>query len=438
MGRDELVLPEPHAGALPATPEVLHGAATAGAPAGSVPLRALRAVAAVAAEGSVARAALVLHLSNAAVTRAVQGAEAQLGLALFERGPRGMVPTAAGGVLVLRVARALAALQVAAEGLRERGAPAAVASLPRLANDGLLQALVARALHPSEAAASAAVGLSQPALHQALRRLEHAAKLPLFERTRQGVRLNEAGEWLLVRAKLALAELRIGHEEVARWRGLGEAQVAIGALPMACGVLVPQAVARALGRWAALRMDVKDGTYESLARLLREAEIDLMVGPLRGPAVAADLVEETLYVDRFVAVVRRGHPLLQTGRPASLAQLARYPWIGPLPGTPAHGVVERLLAQTGGAVPTVSLRSHCTTVLRSVLLAGDHVALASPWQLHAEVQAGQLALASGPLPGTERAIGITQRRGALASSAAQGLLASLRETATEMQRRLPS
>jgi LysR family transcriptional regulator, regulator for genes of the gallate degradation pathway len=137
-------------------------------------------------------------------------------------------------------------------------------------------------------------------------------------------------------------------------------------------------------------------------------------------------------------VVRRGHPLLRTGRPASLAQLARYPWIGPLPGTPAHGVVERLLAQTGGAVPTVSLRSHCTTVLRSVLLAGDHVALASPWQLHAEVQAGQLALASGPLPGTERAIGITQRRGALASSAAQGLLASLRETATEMQRRLPS
>lgn len=434
MGRDELALPELEplaqaSQASQASPEALQPTTLQSA---AVPLRALRAVAAVAGEGSVSRAALALHLSNAAVTRAVQGAEAQLGLALFERGPRGMVPTPAGDALVLRVSRALAALQSAADGLRERGAPAAVASLPRLASDALLQALVARAQHPSEAAASAAVGLSQPALHQALRRLEHTAKMPLFERTRQGVRFNEAGEWLLVQAKLALAELRIGHEEVARWRGQGDAQVAIGALPMATGALVPQAVALALGQWPALRMSVKDGTYESLARLLREAEIDLMVGPLRGEAVAADLVEETLYVDRFVAVVRRGHPLMQSGGHASLAQLARYPWIGPLPGTPAHGVVERLLTRTGGSVPTVSLRSHCTTVVRSVLLAGDHVALVSPWQLQAEVQAGLLAFASAPLPDTERAIGITQRRGALASSASQGLLTALRHVAAEM------
>ncbi len=411
-------------------PAVGNGGAT-------VPLHALRAVAAVAAAGSVSGAAQALHQSSAAVTRAVQNAERVLGVALFERGARGMVPTAAGEVLAMRVTRAFQALQTAAQGLRARGAPAAVASLPRLVSDALLQALVARGVHPSEAAAAAAVGLSQPALHQALRRLEHAAKTALYERTRLGARLNESGEWLLQQVKVALAEIRVGHEELARWRGLSEPQVAIGSLPMATDVLVPQAVAQALAARPELRITVKDGTYEALTRLLRNAEVDFLVGPLRGDDVAGDLAEEVLYVDRFVAVVRSGHPLLRSGRHVPLRRLAPYPWIGPLPGTPAHAVFERLFEQAGLALPAVALRAHSTAVVRSVLLAGDHVALVSPLQVHAEVQAGLLACASAPLPGSERAIGITQRRDALASSACTDLLVALRRVASEALARLP-
>jgi LysR family transcriptional regulator of gallate degradation len=393
--------------------------------------RALRAVAAVHAAGGVSQAALALHQSPSAVTRAVQGAEQMLGLALFERGARGMVPTPAGHTLAMRVGRAQQALQVAAQGLRQRGAPASVASLPRLVSDALLHALVARAAHSSEATAAQSLGLSQPALHQALRRLEHAARTRLFERTHGGTRLNEAGEWLLQQAKVALAEIRIGHEELARWRGQGASQLAIGSLPMASDVLVPQAVALALGQDPHLQVTVKDGTYESLTRLLRSADIDFMVGPLRGATVASDLEEETLYVDRFVAVVRRGHPLLRDARRASLRRLAPYPWIGPLPGTPAYAVFECLFARAGLVAPTVSLRAHSPAVVRSVLLAGDHVALLSPLQVQAEVRSGLLACASGPLPGSERAIGITQRRDALASTACRTALAALRQVTTD-------
>ena len=403
----------------------------------SVPLRSLRAVATVASTGSVSRAAQALHQSSAAVTRAVQGAEQVLGVTLFERGARGMVPTAAGEALALRVSRALDALQAGAHGLRARGALPSVTSLPRLVSDALLQALVARGTHPSESAAAAAVGLSQPALHQALRRLEHVAKTPLYERSRLGARLNESGEWLLQHVKVALAEIRIGYEELARWRGKGEVLVAIGSLPMATDVLVPQAAARVLVQRPELHIDVKDGTYESLTRLLRNADVDFLVGPLRGEHVAGDLVEEVLYIDRFVAVVRHGHPLLRSARRASLRRLAPYPWIGPLAGTPAHAVFERLFAQAGLPLPAVALRAHSTAVLRSVLLAGDHVALVSPLQVQADVKAGLLVHASAPLPGSERAIGITQRRGALASSACAEVLSVLRRVAIDAQSMLP-
>jgi LysR family transcriptional regulator of gallate degradation len=206
---------------------------------------------------------------------------------------------------------------------------------------------------------------------------------------------------------------------------------------MATDVLVPQAAARVLVTHPALHIDVKDGTYESLTRLLRNADVDFMVGPLRGDALAGDLEEEVLYVDRFVAVVRQGHPLLSGGRRASLRRLAPYPWIGPLAGTPAHGVFERLFAQAGLPLPAVALRAHSTAVLRSVLLAGDHVALVSPLQVQADVQAGLLVHASAPLAGSERAIGITQRRGALASSACAHVLAVLRCVAADALAALP-
>lgn len=401
----------------------------------TVPLRILRTLASVADTGSVTRAAHALHQSASSVSRAVQSAEDTLGIRLFDRGPRGVSPTAAGKVLALRANRAMQVLRAAAEGLQLRGAPASVAALPRLVSDTLLHALAARAEHLTESAAAASLGLSQSALHQALGKLEHVAKVQLFERTRVGTRLNESGRWLLQHAQQALDEIRIAHEELAPWRGLTGRHVSIGALPMAGDVLVPRAAALALALQPDLRLAVKDGTYDALIDMLRAADIDFVVGPLRGDLVAPDLVEEVLFVDRFVAVVRAGHPLLKQGRrkgqAIGLHDMVAYPWIGALPGTPAQRAFDRLFAAAGVAPPAVSLQAHSTAVVRSVLLSGDHIALVSPLQVRAEVDAGLLVHACGPFDGTERAIGIAQRRDGLASTACAHVLEALRNAARE-------
>lgn len=402
-----------------------------------VPLRALRVVASVAAHGGVAQASRSLHQCPSSVTRAVQLAEAQLGLALFQRGARGMIATPAAALLVPRVQRALSALHAAALGLRARGATAAVSALPRLVSDAMLAALVARAESPSEAAAAARLGLSQPAVHQALRRLEHVARMRLFERTRLGTRLNEAGEWMLQQTQVALHELRVGHEELDRSCGRGAIHVTIGSMPMACDVLVPQATALSLAGRDDLRITVKDGTYESLMQLLRRADVDFTVGPMRGVDVAVDLVEETLFVDRLVPVVRSGHPALGGGRRATLNGLASWPWIGALPGTPACAAFERAFARAGLELPRVAMRAHSPSVVRSVLLTSEHVALLSPLQVQAEVQAGLLVAACAPLADCERSIGITQRRDAMASAACAAVLDTLRRVAADARADAP-
>ena len=52
-------------------------------------LRRLAHLVALAEFGNFARAAAQLHLSQPALTRSVQAAEAELGLRLFDRGPNG-------------------------------------------------------------------------------------------------------------------------------------------------------------------------------------------------------------------------------------------------------------------------------------------------------------------------------------------------------------
>lgn len=378
----------------------------------AAPLRLLRAAEAVARRGSAAAAAAELHLSASAVSRAVAQAEAQLGVPLFERGARGMSTTPPGEALLRRVTRARQQLALAAGPL-----------LACRATDAMLNALAAVAEQRSETAAARTLGVTQAAVHQSLRQLEHAARVPLLQRSPRGTRLTEAGERVLLRAKLALAELRTGHDELAAASGRATGRLVVGSMPMASDVLVPQALARLMAALPGVAVTIVDGTYQALMQQLRHGDIDVVVGPLRGPQAPPDVAEERLFVDRLLAVVRHGHARASA---RSLRELRAQPWIGPLPGTPARTAFERSFEAEGLAVPAVSLQTNCPAVLRSVLLAGEAVALLSPWQVQGELASGLLTALPLPLPHSERSIGLMQRRDGLASPTIERLIAELR------------
>ncbi|HEY6532355.1 MAG TPA: LysR family transcriptional regulator [Acidimicrobiales bacterium] len=86
-------------------------------------LRELRVLVAIAEHGGVSRAAKVLHLSPSAVSHSLAALEADLGVTLFHRLPRGMAPTEAGlavlgpGRRALREAEAVQAAVGAVQGL---------------------------------------------------------------------------------------------------------------------------------------------------------------------------------------------------------------------------------------------------------------------------------------------------------------------------------
>ncbi|GAA1661824.1 LysR family transcriptional regulator [Microbacterium lacus] len=104
----------------------------------NVSLRLLRAFVAVSQEGHVGRAAARLFISQPSLSQDIRRLEREIGVVLFDRGPRGLTPTPAGEALLRSVEGALAMFDQGVANAREIAASGRgtirVAYSPSLAN----------------------------------------------------------------------------------------------------------------------------------------------------------------------------------------------------------------------------------------------------------------------------------------------------------------
>ena len=377
-------------------------------------LRALRCLVGVARHGSTIAAAEAMHMSQPAVTRAVLDLEKRLQVRLFDRGARGMLPTAPG-------MRAAQRARVLLEHL-SKGAHEAIATMPERERraggadrfaaavpPASLKALLAVAQLRSESRAARALAISQPAVHRSLRALEHLCGASLFQKSARGTRLTDAGEVLLRRTKLAFSEVRALEGDIAAWRGQLRGRVVVAALPLSVGMVLPQAVDAVLRRHPEMEIDIVDGTYESLLQQLRSADVDLIVGALRPSSVFDDVRQELLFEDDLAVVASAGHPSLALPNPG-LGDLLKWEWVVPLEGTPASAALTNAFVEQGLAAPLGSLRASSPAMTRALVLQTGRLAVASRGQALEENHAGGLLrIVPVPLPGTKRSIGVIVR-----------------------------
>lgn len=396
----------------------------------------LRAFAAVALHGNVHRASEALHLSQPAVTRAIRQLEASLGTALFERTTKGMRLTTPGAWAYRRIERAFDELRAAATGILRRAAPgrSRVQPTERLSEtvtEAMLAALLAVARFGSEKAAAAAVGVTQPALNRSLHLLEHLAGVALFTRSARGTQLTEPGDLLLMHVKLALGEIRVADEELASLQGELGGAVVVGALPLSSGHLVPLATERTLRRHPGLKIRIVDGTYETLSRGLRCADVNLIVGALRPDDSEPYSIHEPLFDDTLSVVVRAQHPLLQQRGIDGLASLREREWVAPLVGTPSRELFERAFRAEAVEPPVAQLEANSPSIVRTLLLSSDRLALLSHRQIQHELRQGILVIVPVEVQRARRTIGIARLRNSEPSPGMLALLDALRAVSAE-------
>lgn len=378
-------------------------------------LRHLRSVVAIQRLGSISAAATQVNISQPAITQGLFKLEAELGIVLFHRLPEGMQPTEAATLLSPRIERALGHI----------GSP--------LVTMAQMRALLTLAEGGSYARASAIAGLSQPALHRALADLAIVLRRPLVERRGKGIAFTDGGRRAVRAFRLARAELRAGLAEIEALKGHEVGRIAVGAMPLSRARILPEAVAAFHLAHPEVRILISEGTYADLIEPLRDGDLDIVVGAMRGPASGDDIEQQPLFSDRPAIIGRRDHPL--AGRIASLADLAEYPWITPPAGTPLHGHWCAMFQNAGVPLPRVPIECGSVIAIRHILAGSDFLAMLSPDQVGLELSTGLLGIVAEVPPALSRTIGITTRSGWRPTLAQAAFIEQLRQTSAAAEAR---
>lgn len=235
----------------------------------------------------------------------------------------------------------------------------------------LLRGFVETADAGSLSRAARQLGLSQPSLTGQVQRLEQALGAELFERHGRGVRLTEAGQTLLPRARRLLEEMRAAEDAVRREGALSAATLRVGAIPTVAPYVMPAALTRWRARSPETRIELREDYSAVLARALHEGALDVAIAAL--PYAFDGLVTEVLGVDRLVVAVPSTHPAARAGR-ITLAQLHDAPAITL---DPAHCLGEQVagFCSSRAVNPSVVCRTAQLATVLELVGAGVGVSI---------------------------------------------------------------
>ncbi|MDW6005246.1 LysR family transcriptional regulator [Vibrio mangrovi] len=398
-------------------------------------LRHLRVFLEVAKCHSISQAAPKVFLSQPAITQALAKLERQLDTSLFERQSDGMYINVEGKVYFNRVSRCMEHIE---QGLKEairknRDEGGCVSKiLPQLTTTQL-RALMAVSDVENFTVASRNIGVSQSSLHRAARELEHLMGVTLFEKTNTGISTTKAAKSLSTAAKLGFNEITQAYSEISALQSREVGKIIVGSMPLARTSILPQAINQFTEQHPNVQLDILDAPYHDLLNHLRHGELDFLLGALRFPAPADDILQEELISPPLTVVGRQGHPL-ENEPNITLALLAQYPWVVPRRGAPTRDFFDSLftdqtVADQDSPFPTNVVETTSQILIRELLLGSDRLTLISSHQIERERSLGLLRIFPYELNHTRRPIGITVRKNWQPTPAQQSFLTLLRQAA---------
>lgn len=276
-------------------------------------------------------------------------------------------------------------------------------------------------------AAGRALGVSQPAVSLLLRELEAAVGATLVERDTRGARLTAAGRRALDPLAIALQSIRLA---VGAARHPAEMPVLrLGCIQAAGTCWLPAALDRLERAGILGGLQLREGRARDLLAALGRGELDLVIGWVDEGVTegleVADLDIAPLEHDRMRIVAAAAHPLAGS-RGVPVAELARWRWIVPPPGSRTHAAYRRLFLEAGSAPPRVAV--ECAALHTTLhLVAGSRmlaVALAPVVDHYARL--GMVTALDGPRIGLERSlVSVVIRRNTAALPAVRALRAAL-------------
>lgn len=214
--------------------------------------------------------------------------------------------------------------------------------------------------------------MAQPPLSQQIKQLEEQLGTQLLVRTTRKVDLTPAGELLLVRARLLLAEVDKVEQDV-RLVGQGASGVLrIGVSGTATYRLMPRIVQAARVDMPGLRLNVQGEMLTPQMEIaLEEERLDVAI--LRPPVRSGQLSLKFLEQDELVVALPEEHELASRGL-LDLTDLAGEPFIS-YPLTSAVNQIALEACRKAGFSPQIVQETRETSTMLAFVSAGMGVAL---------------------------------------------------------------
>jgi DNA-binding transcriptional LysR family regulator len=275
--------------------------------------------------------------------------------------------------------------------------------------------------------AAAALNMSQPAASKLLKDLEEMLGVSLFERQPRGMRANWYGETMIRHARIALSSLREAGQEVDALKTGLSGHVSLGAITGPALSLLPQAIMDVARDHPRLRIEMLVESSNVLIEALAQGKLDIMIGRLFDGHDSTGMRYERLAEEPVCAVVRPGHPLLNSQ--LNLAVLENQPWIVPPTGSVLRHRFDLMFHEAGLAPPRQLIETASLMFLTRMLQQTDFIAVVSSDVARYYAGYGMVAILPMSLSCSMDAFGIITRTDWLLSPAANVLLRALKNTA---------
>ncbi len=234
--------------------------------------------------------------------------------------------------------------------------------------------------------AAGALAISQSALTKSVAEVEHRLDMKLFHRLPRGVRLTEAGEVLVERARQILADTEDLMSGVDNLRTLRSGRLRLGVAPAAFVTLVHEAVAEFAKTYPGIRIEVLETDVEETARMLSAGRLEVAIGEASALAQWNEITTETIATLHNCFIVRPDHPLRQLKR-IKPRDLLDYPLVAATDRLPTDDVLASIYVKAGLSPTEPQYRCNSVNLVRKLVLNTNAVApLVTYEQLGPEAQ----------------------------------------------------
>jgi DNA-binding transcriptional LysR family regulator len=249
----------------------------------------------------------------------------------------------------------------------------------------------------SMAKAAAHLGITQPSVSAAIRDLEAALNVRLFDRGPQGVEPTVYGGALLKCGLAAFDDLKQGIKSIEFLSDPDTGEVRIGSSEAVMAGCIPAIIDRLARRYPRIVIHTMEGIGSSLRVALRERRIDLVVARSL-PTLEEDLVAEQLFRDQLLVVAGIENRWARRRR-IDLSELVDESWVLPTPDSRIGILISESFRSRGLALPSLCIASN-SMILRSRLLAtGRYISVLPTSFLHFGGEQPRLKVLPVTLPG---------------------------------------